>query len=115
MFLPNLVGTIRGVIGRDIHGRHELGPETPCPFGSVSLKTGAKKTTVRADSSASRGAANETAVERGRILIPASITVKNGDIFSFQGQRYEVVAAHSRFAVTGAFDHWEVDLETFLG
>ncbi|MDE4297090.1 hypothetical protein PXK56_18035 [Phaeobacter gallaeciensis] len=115
MFTPNLQGTIQGITGRDVHGRHKLGPEKPCPFGSVSLKVGARKTSVRADSSASRGSASETAVERGRILIPAFIEVSNGSIFSYQSAKYEVVSVHPRYAISGALDHWEVDLETFLG
>lgn len=115
MFTPNLMGTIQSRIGRDIHGRHKLGPEKPCPFGPVNLSIGALKTSVRADSSASRGSADETAVERGKILIPAFVSVSIGDIFIFSGVKFEIITAHQRFSVTGSFDHYECDLESYLG
>lgn len=116
MFIANLTGTIRSVIGRDIHGRHQFGPERPCAFAIVSLKISAIKTTVRADSSASRGSADETVVERGKILIPSFITVvKNDDIFEYQSRKYRIASVHPRYSVNGVFDHWEVDVESFLG
>ncbi len=115
MFSPNLTGTLQKMTGRDIHGRHQLGPSLPCPFGAISLKVSAKTTTVRADSSASRGSASETVTERGRILVPAFISVQNGDIFTYQGNKYEIVSLHQRYSVTGALDHWECDLESFVG
>lgn len=115
MFVANLKGELRKLIGRDIHGRHLLGPSVPCPFGAISLQIGALPTTVRADSSASRGSSNELVTQRGRILIPSFIKVDNNDIFGFQGVKYKVVSVHPRYSIAGYHDHWECDLESYLG
>ena len=115
MFCPNLIGSIKDKVGRDVHGRHILGGSRPCPFGPVSLNIGAIKTSVRADSSASRGSADQIAVERGVILIPHYIEVDRGDIFSFQDVDFEIVAIHTRFAVDGFLDHFQCELEVHLG
>jgi hypothetical protein len=115
MFTPNLKGTLEKVVGRDIHGRPTLGAAIPCPFGSISLKVSAQETTVRADSSASRGNADEMVTERGRILIPAFIKPSQGDIFTFNGMRYKIASLHDRYSIGGKLDHWECDLESYVG
>ena len=115
MFSPNLMGKIKKVTGRDIHGRQSLSDPISCPFGPVSLKLGSGKTSVRADSSASRGAADQIAIERGSILIPRYIPANISDIFAFGENEYEITAIHPRYSVDGMLDHYECDLETFLG
>jgi hypothetical protein len=115
MFTANLKGTLQRNIGRDIHGRHTLGPSIPCPFGPVNLEIGAAKTSARADSSASRGSADQTSVGRGKILIPPFMTVANNDVFTFKGVKYEIVSAHPRYSTSGHLDHYECDLESLVG
>lgn len=114
MFIANLTGSLQKITGRDVHGRHELSPSMPCPFSPVSLANASTKTTVRADSSASRGSSDERVTERGKVLIPTFISVSNNDIFTFQGIKYEIVMVHQRYSTGGRLDHFECDLETFL-
>ncbi len=111
MFSPNLTGIIRTKTGSDVHGRPVLGPERRCPFAIVNLEVRSQKTSVRADSSASRGAADEIASARLKILMPAFISVKIGDIFSFGEETYEIVSTFSRRSVTGEIDHVECGLK----
>lgn len=111
MFTPNAQGLIARTIGYDLHGRETFGPTRVCPCGIVSLSTGSQKTSVRADSSASRGAADEIAAQKARILIPSFVSVGIGDRFTFEGQKFRISAVHPRRSVIGDLDHFECDLE----
>lgn len=111
MFEPNLTGKLRSLTGRDVHGRGTFAPERDCPFGAVNMAYGAQKTSVRADSSASRGAGDEIVAVRSKILVPAYVTIGIGDRFAFSGVHFEVKNLHHRHSVLGGVDHIEVDLE----
>lgn len=111
MFEPNLLGKLESKIGRDVHGRGQFAPQRDCPFAAVNLAYGAQPTTVRADSSASRGAAEEIVAVRSKILVPTYVTIAIGDRFHFSGVNFEVKNMHPRHSVMGALDHFEVDLE----
>ena len=111
MFEPNVLGQLRTRTGRDIHGRAIYGPLRGCPFGIVNLAIGSQKTTVRADSSASRGAADETVAQRAKILVPTYVTIKIGDQFLFDGMTFDVSAVHTRCGISGLVDHYEIDME----
>lgn len=113
MFEPNSTGKLRTRTGRDVHGRGAYGAERDCPFAPVNLAVGAQKTSVRVDSSASRGAADETVAVRAKILVPTYVSLKIGDLFIFDGVTYEIAATHGRRSVMGALDHYEVDMELF--
>lgn len=114
MFSPNLMGSIQRLQSRDIHGRHVLSDPVKCPFGPVSLNIGAVKTSVRADSSASRGSANQISVEAGSILISKNVGPKMNDIFTFSGVNFEITSVHERYSVDGFLDHYQCDLETYV-
>lgn len=115
MFIPNLIGQIRTKGGWDLHGRASLSEAKPCPFGPINLNIGAIKTSVRADSSASRGSADQEAAEKASILIPSTSPVSIGDVFSFKGVDFEITAVHERYSVGGNFDHYECEMEIHLG
>jgi hypothetical protein len=111
MFEPNVVGKISRVIGRDVHARPTFSEPADCPFGIVNLNIGAAKTVVRADSSASRGSADEEMAERAKILIAPYVTVAIGDRFEFDGMTFVIASRHVRRSVMGQVDHFECDLE----
>lgn len=111
MFEPNSTGVLYSLSGRDVHGRPTYAPARPCPFAPVNLHVGAQKTSVRADSSASRGSADETAAMRAKILIPAFVKVEIGDKFEFDDLRFRIEAKHTRRSVSGVVDHFECDME----
>jgi hypothetical protein len=110
-FTPNQVGVLYRVTGRDIHGRPTLSEALPCKFAVVNAKRQSEKTSVRADSSASRGAADEITTGLGRILVARHQVIEIGDIFVFDGDSYDVNSKHVRRSVSGQVDHYECDLE----
>ena len=111
MFTPNLIGIIKKVTGRDIYGQPQHGAALSCPFAIVNLETKSQKTSVRADSSGSRGSADEIASDRLKILIAPHMRVAIQDRFEFEGASYIISMMHPRRTVFGSIDHFECDLE----
>ena len=111
MFEPNLMGRLLRRTGRDVHSRPTYTAPSDCPFGAVNLDVGAQKTSVRADSSASRGAADEIATMRAKILVPSWIAIAIGDRFEFDGMAFQISTRHTRRSVMGTIDHIECDME----
>lgn len=111
MFQPNLIGHLQTRSGRNIHGQAVLGPARECPFAIVNLESRAQKTSVRADSSGSRGSADEIASDRLKILVPAYVVIGIDDQFTFEDGKYTVRMKHPRRSVYGNMDHFECDLE----
>jgi hypothetical protein len=111
MFQPNLVGTLKRLTGRDVHSRETWSDPIDCPFGPVNLDVGSQKTSVRSDSSASRGAADEIATMNAKILIAPFVQVAIGDRFEFDGMIFKITTKHTRRSVTGVVDHFECAME----
>lgn len=110
MFRPNQIGKLHKLTGRDIHARPTYAPPIDCPFAPVNLNVKTDKTNVRADSSASRGSADEL-ISKAKILIVKQIKPGFEDRFEHLEVLYRVVAIHPRYTVTGELDHYEVDME----
>lgn len=110
-FTPNLVGTIQRVQDRDVHGRPVLSAPVDCQFAVVNAKRQREKTSVRADSSASRGMAEETTTALGCILVAKHERIEIGDLFFFDGDTYDVTSKHVRRSVYGEIDHFECDIQ----
>lgn len=111
MFQPNAMGKLARVTGRDLYARVTYGEDADCPFGRVNMAIGAQKTSVRADSSASRGSADEIAAQRAKILVPAFVEMSIEDRFTADGRVFKISVIHPRFSIAGDLDHYEVDLE----
>lgn len=110
-FTPNLVGIIQRKIGFTIDGQAKLSDPVSCQFAVVNAKRQQEKTSVRADSSASRGMADEITTGLGRILVARNESIEMGDIFTFDGDSYDVNSKHVRRSVFGEIDHFECDLK----
>ncbi|MFA9261786.1 MAG: hypothetical protein ACEQSB_00300 [Undibacterium sp.] len=110
MFYPNRVGFLASRTGYDVFARPSFSPEMEVPFASVTLKEIAQKTSVRADSSASRGSADEV-YSKVKILMPAYVNAYIGDTFRQDLSKYAISAKHPRYSVFGTLDHFEYDLE----
>lgn len=110
MFRPNLIGTLKRVTGFDLHAREIYAEPIECPFAQLIFTRDAERTTVRADSSGSRGSADETVSDASVLIVPY-IRPTFGDRFEFDGFTYKIVGIHPRRSVTGALDHWECTLE----
>lgn len=109
-FTPNLVGKLRRKTGNNIYGQSVLADEIDCPFAVVNAKRQSEKTSVRADSSASRGMADEITTGLGCILVPKTQEIDIGDEFAFDGDTYTITSKHVRRSVFGMIDHFECDI-----
>lgn len=110
MFVPNNIA--RHWVASpalDVYGeRSFVGPtDVPCAVVSLNLEVG--KTSVRADSSGSRGRAEE---EQGiaRILFPTFLKLTEKDVIEIAGKTLEVIQVTPRWSVAGKLDHFECDL-----
>ena len=105
---PRIPCTVTPTIGHDVYGAEQLGNavKTKCSIISLSLKTG--PTSVRTDSSASRGSASERTSE-ARILLAPGIAEIDSKV-EVQGRTLRVIAIDPRHVMGGAHDHDEVDL-----
>ena len=110
MFRPNIVAGLMRAGTRDIHSRISYGAAVRCPCAIVNLDVESLKTSVRADSSASRGSADEI-VSKAKILVVTSVAPKIGDKFLIDGLELLISATHTRRRVSGQVDHIECGLE----
>lgn len=111
MFQPNMVGKLSALTGRDAYAREIYADPIDCPFGAVNLEVGTQKTNVRADSSASRGSADEIATMRAKILVVPYVNINIGDRFELDGIRYRIQSKHTRRSIMGTIDHFECSME----
>jgi hypothetical protein len=110
MFLPNTTGTLYRQTAKNLYGEPSFAQPRVVACGIVRLVAKAEKTSVRADSSASRGNADEE-VTTSKILFPVAADPRIGDRFDIQGFVLRMIARHPRLSVYGHLDHYEVDLE----
>lgn len=111
MFIPNNQGTLRRKRGTNINAEtiyHDPIRGVPCAV--VHMKASAEKTNVRADSSASRGNADEP-LSFAKILFPTAVKPKVGDHFEIAEFQLEVAKIEPRWSVAGLVDHYECDLD----
>jgi hypothetical protein len=111
MLYPNVDCTITRMTGL----YNDFGEAKPEPHKVVSTKCGVKlleqteKSSVRADSSASRGFADEVTAD-ARLLFKPKEDVQIGDKVTVASIELRVTAKFPRFDVMGRFDHIQVDL-----
>jgi hypothetical protein len=114
MFIPNIPCQIYRRTGLTGFGKPTFTGPLPGMCGVIRLEEMSNKTSVRADSTASRGSAKET-VTASRMLFPASLTLNAGDVVKVLGRTLTVQSTWPRHDVSGRFDHWQVDLEIHAG
>ncbi|WP_276122561.1 hypothetical protein [Pararhizobium qamdonense] len=108
MFTPNQIGTYQRMTKRNLDGEEIYGDPASLPLSVVRLAAQSEKTSVRSDSSASRGQADQMAAE-AKIL--TKLELKVDDIVHVNGLTLRVTGTHPRFTAFGVFDHHESDLE----
>lgn len=113
MFSPNLRCKYRRRLGTDRYGKPTYGPIMPAMCGIVRLEEASDTTSVRADSSASRGSAMEEMIQ-ARILFPGRVKLANGDMVMFDKYTMTVASVRPRHSIAGVLDHWQVDLSMNL-
>jgi hypothetical protein len=78
----------------------------------VKLPLTSQKTPVRADSSASRGAADEDVIQ-GILLFKPAVAIAMGDRIQISGMELRVASLQPRWNVLGRHDHDEVGVEVW--
>ena len=114
MFRPNLKCQVAKLLGADMYGKRTYGDYTTQSFAIVKLEQKTDKTSVRTDSSASRGSAQEILAD-ARFLFPKNVDLAEGDRIKFGGFTLTVVSVWPRHRVTGELDHWQVDCNIWAG
>lgn len=109
MFRPNLACRIQLSSGEnDVYGQPIPGQYVTERCAVVKLVASNEKSSVRADSSASRGNAMEMEA-LSTILLTTRTRARIDDIVEVAGYKLRVQAMHPRFDVNGRFDHYEVN------
>lgn len=107
LFLPNLDCTIVHSTGHDVYGQVLVGASYPERCAIIELKSVAVKTPVRADSSASRGAAEELQI-KAEILLTASTVAKMEDLILINGLSLRIDSMFPRHSIEGVLDHYQI-------
>lgn len=108
MFRPNLNCRIQLASGKnDVHGQPIPGRFVRERCAVVKLIISNEKSSVRADSSASRGNAMEE--EAVSVILLQTITqAKIDDIIEVSGVKLRIVGRQPRYDVNGRLDHYEI-------
>ena len=110
MFIPNTDCQIKERGARDRYNEYSYGKPRRARCSIIKLKEARGKTSVRTDSSASRGNAEEITSD-ARLLLPSSESINRGDLIKVYGFVLKVVSIFPRIAVNGRLDHWQIDAE----
>lgn len=93
---------------RNVYGQPTEIYETPARCVVIKLTSEWDKTSVRADSSASRGNAEEIKAD-ARLLFEPHWCIKVGDLLKVLGVSLRVTAVRPRIDFAGRHDHDQVD------
>lgn len=107
-FRPNTSAMLlRKRAKRDIHGKESFDLPTLIAIAVVHLADKVEETSVRADSSASRGAGEQSTLQ-AKILVGPKVKVTSGDVLQVMGRLVEISSVHQRNDIFGRLDHLEL-------
>lgn len=101
--------SITPTVGYDRYGKEQLGNSYTAKCAVVKLTQVSEPTSVRTDSSASRGAAREIIAD-ARLLFPKTTAVGIDDKVEIMGVSLKVLSVFPRTTIGGQHDHNQVDL-----
>lgn len=107
MFAPTSKVRVQKRDGNTIYGQPRLGAWTTENCVVLRLRRRTEKSSVRADSSASRGNAEETQVD-AILLAPPKTAMKVNDIIEIRGMKLRVTGMEDRFDLLGKLDHVQI-------
>lgn len=111
MFIPNRTCHIRRKSKTaDLYGQFTYGAKEAIRIALVRFDTKTEDSTVRADSSATRGNIKEYHAS-GRILVDRRHVPLNGDMVIVDKKVFNIKEVEPRYNVQGQLDHYECDLE----
>jgi hypothetical protein len=107
MYRPNQYCEIQKVDASDIYGMPVAGARHQERCSVVELVILAEKSSVRADTSASRGSAIEMET-KSKFLLSKTSAAEVNDAIIFAGNRFRIVSRFPRYNARGSFDHYEI-------
>lgn len=113
MFIPNITGLISSPLPTNVYGESSYGPARVIACAVVHLTKSQQKTSVRTDSTASRGEAREN-ISVTKILFPSTETVAINDRLEINGQILRIIGVETRYHVLGNIDHYEADADIWF-
>lgn len=94
----------------DVYGKYTYSAAVTVPCAVVTYDISTQKSSVRADSSGTRGRAFEQA-GMAKFLFPRAVACDRGDVVTKDGYTLRVVEVHQRYGVDGRHDHNEIIME----
>ena len=114
MIVPTLWVDIYDKKSSDFHGQPKLSKTGRERVAVTRMIGAAQHTTVRTDSSASRGQADERVSDVVLLALPRT-KINVGDVLAIpDGRRVVVTKMHERFTVFGQRDHHEVHCDAWI-
>lgn len=105
MFIPNTTCDLYSKLTTTNNfGRHGFAPKRTVKCSVIFLDITVQKSSVRADTSGSRGQADQTQGD-ARLLFPKVLTLKLGDVIFKDGHWLEVIEYNPMRDVLGHIDH----------
>jgi hypothetical protein len=113
MFRPNQTCIINISSGKtDVYGQPLPARRSKERCAVVKLELTNLQTSVRTDSSASRGNAMEV-VTNAILLFPKTTIASIDDLIEIAGAKLKIVSKHPRYSVAGDLDHYEIGAVTW--
>jgi len=112
MFRANTMCQLQARAGFDEYGDPQFGPSKRIKCSVVRLARSSAPSSVRADSSGSRGKADQMESD-AVILMPPSWEPSMGAKVAILGMTLEIVGMHPRLNIMGRLDHYEVSLNAW--
>lgn len=113
MFIPTIPCTVRLKYKTNVYGEASLSEPVAERCNLVRMRVESEHTTVRADSSATRGYADEFAASNVILLAP-NTAARFDDQITVLGVSIRVKSLHPRYDVQGRIDHFEVRGEAWV-
>lgn len=107
LFRPNLDCEISKIESRNVYGEEVMSAPVKTRCAIIKMNITNVQTTVRADSSASRGAARET-IGMAVLLFPVGTDVNLDYQIAVSGYKLRVTGMFPRHDLRGKLDHYEV-------
>lgn len=108
MFFPNTRCDLYSRrTAKDNFGRYTYAPKTSVPCSVIFLDVSVQKSSVRADTSGSRGQAEQFQGD-AMLLFPKTLKLAEGDVIFKDDRWLEVVEVEPRRDVIGKLDHYQV-------
>lgn len=107
MFIPNTTAQLYRKTGRTAFGTAQFAAPVTVNLAVVDLGDIITPTAVRADHSASRGAADIDTLT-AKLLLPGNVSVSEGDVILVNGLYVDIDGKATKRNVLGEVDHYEV-------